>query len=209
MRAVVRADDADRLAGDGLVAVRANGVAALASVRGGPAPVTEAELREHEAIARRVHEAATSLPARFGKLFADEPALVRALREREGALDAALADVGTRVELGVTLSWRAPRAAAQAPTGSGRAFLVAAAGREQERREAEQVVVRLIGELPSERVVTRHRVCPREGVAATAAILIQRDEVDTVRAAIDSFGRRSTEVRIVQYGPMPPYSFAS
>lgn len=189
--------------------MRAERIAALASVRAETAPVSEAELREHDAIARRVHDSGASLPARFGNVFADEPALLRALVEREDALDAELAEVGGRVELGVTISWRDRETRESAMATTGRAYLRAAATREAERRAAELVVARLVGGLPDGRTAARHRICPREGVAATVAMLVARDEVESVRAVIEAFGGRSGDVHVAVYGPMPPYSFAS
>ena len=209
MRSIVRADDADRLAGGGLVAVRVAGIAALASTRDTPVAATEHELREHDAIALGVHRTAASLPARFGTVFVDAAALAGALEARAEALGAALAGVGTRVELSVTLSWRDAAAPERAAPASGREFLLALAARERERREADRLVARLIDELSVERANVRHQSCPRTGVAAIVALLVERDEVDGVRQAIASFGERAGDARVAVYGPLPPYSFAS
>ena len=210
MRAIVRAEDAARSAAPDLIVVRADRLAALATDCQVAPLATEAELRTHDAITSRIHRASASLPSRFGQLFADETALVTALKEREAALASTLADVGERVELSATLSWRHPRTKADArEITTGHQFLQSRAAREHERREADQVVARLIEQLPCERAFARHRSCPRDGVAAIVAVLTARDEVETMRTQILSFGDRSSEVTATVHGPLPPYSFAS
>ena len=207
MRSYVRASDEPRFAD--LVAVRAGAVAALASEYPETPRPDEAELRTHDAITRRVHEAMPSLPARFGALYDDPDALRAALVSREKPLETAIAAVGTRIELGVTLRWRAARPRTAPANASGRAFLEARAARERERSEAEQIVERLIADLACERALIRERICPHEGVAATVAVLTTRDEETNVRRRVRSFGRNASEVTSDLYGPFPPYSFVS
>ena len=190
--------------------MRAGGVAALAtSCVGAPAP-TETELRAHEAITQRIHEDGPSLPSRFGQLFADEDELAAALRERADSLAQSLDSLGQRVELAIALRWRTERPVPKtSDAASGRTYLEALAARERERQEAEQVVARLVEQLPCEQAFIRHRMCPREGIAATVAILCARDEVTMLRRAVDSFGERSSEVSASVHGPLPPYTFAT
>jgi hypothetical protein len=193
-----------------MIVVQADGIAALATPCADKPPLTEAELRTHDAITRRIHDGAASLPSRFGQVFADEDALARALRGRESALAASLQSVGPRVELHVTLDWRRPHAVPDASDAStGRGYLEALAVRERERREAEQVIARLTEQLPTERAFIRTVICPRDGVAAIVAILSTRDEVISVRQAVESFGERSSEITALVRGPLPPYTFAS
>lgn len=209
VRAIVRATDVPRSATPDLVVVHAERVAALAS-RSDRVPVpTDTELRAHDAIARRIHQSAPSLPSRFGQHFADEPALARALHDRETALAQSLDTIGERVELAVTLRWRDDRTARRTPDGStGRAYLEARAARERDRQAAEQIVARLVEQLPCERAFIRHSVCPRDGVAAVVAILGARDEVKNLQRAALSFGEWSAEVSASVNGPLPPYTFA-
>ncbi len=205
----MRSGDVPSAAAADLVVVRAGGIAALATAcADAPAP-TETALRAHEAITQRIHEDGASLPSRFGQLFADENALAEVLRDRADSLAQSLDDFGSRVELAITLTWRATRAVRTTPATSGRTYLEAAAARERERREAEQVVARLVEQLPCERAFIRHLMCPRDGIAATVAILCARDEVTMLRRAVDSFGERSSEVSASVHGPLPPYSFAT
>ena len=209
MRAIVRSSDADRAAAPDLVVVRTDQVAALASACAAAPEASESELRTHDAITLRIHSASPSLPSRFGQLFSDEDALARALKEREESLRKGLDSVGARVELSATLRWRDRRSSGASAPASGTEYLESRAAREHERQRAEQVVARFIEQLPCERAFARHRSCPRDGVAAIVALLVTRDEVETMRTHIQSFGERSSEVTATVHGPLPPYSFAS
>jgi hypothetical protein len=216
VRAIVRAYDADRLiaAEPGLIAVLHGGVGALASrCHSAPRP-TEPELRAHEAITRRIHDRAASLPSRFGQAFSDEDALRAALTRRGGDLVDALDEVGGRVELALTLSWRSKRGGPPAPPAeSGRAYLEAGAARERDRAAAQRIAEELVGELACEPAGQpahlRLRVCPREGVAAIVEVLTDRPNVPALRSRAEAFGDRSSDVLATVHGPMPPYSFAS
>jgi hypothetical protein len=209
VRAIVRAADAER-AGADLIAIRSGEIAVLASRVGGAVAAGEPELRAHHAIAARVHDSGPSLPSRFGQVFADEAAVASAIGARRDALAAALHEVGDRVEMSVTLTWRLPRTRIETPEPrTGREFLISRAAREHERQDAERAVVRLVDELATERPLTRHVICPREGVAAIVALLIDRDDVREVRARVVTFGAHDVSVVTTVSGPMPPYSFAS
>jgi len=209
VRAIVRTADADRSASSDLVVVRADQLAALATPCASAPEAPESELRTHDAITSRIHSASPSLPSRFGQLFTDEDALAHALKEREESLRKGLDSVGARVELSTTLHWRKTRATTGSAPASGTEYLEARAARERERQQAEQIVTRLVEQLPVERAFARHRSCPRDGVAAIVALLVTRDEVETMRTYIQSFGERSSEVTATVHGPLPPYSFAS
>ena len=206
----MRTADAARLEPEGLVAVAGAGLSALASPYDG-APTADAEqLRAHERITARIHDAAPSLPSRFGQFFRDEQALSAVLRERSAGLLDELDVVGERAEMSVTLAWRAARERAPAAHhASGREFLEAKAVRERELRDAEAVVARLVDHLAVDQATVCRTICPREGVAAIVAILIARDGAPALRLMIDSFGQHSSEVTARVYGPLPPYSFAS
>lgn len=210
LRSLVRATDAPKVAALGLVAVEAGAIAALASTHETPPAPTEAELRAHAAITGQVHELAPSLPARFGAFFADADELARAFAPRAADLASELDAIGGRVEMALTLAWVARRepASADAPT-TGRAYLEASAARERERQAAGQLAERLLAELGYEQAFTRQCICPRDGVAATVALLIPRDEVKRVRQHVEAFRERTTEVTLAAYGPLAPYSFAS
>jgi hypothetical protein len=92
---------------------------------------------------------------------------------------------------------------------TGREFMESRVARERERRSAEDAVARLIDSLATERAFTRNRICPREGVAAIVAVLIERSAVREFRTRVDEFARGDATVTATAHGPMPPYSFAS
>jgi hypothetical protein len=206
----VRSSDAARLESEGLVAIAEADLAALVSpLDRAPAP-DPIELRKHERITGRIHLSVPSLPSRFGQFFDDEASLGAALRERRAGLVDELDFVGDRAEMSVTLTWRAPREESPAPSiQTGREFLEAKSGLARERREAEQLVARLVDHLAVDQAVTRRAICPRQGVAAIVAVLIARDGAEALRQEIDSFEQRSSDVTARVYGPLPPYSFAS
>lgn len=209
VRAIVRAADAERALAGELVAVRDGDLAAIASPREDLPAADERELRTHHALASRIHDAAPSLPSRFGQAFADETALRAALGARRAALRSALESVGDRVEVAITLAWRAPVAAApEIEPRTGREFLESRAVRERVRRRADALVERLLATLGGERAVSRSS-CPREGVAAIVGLLIERHEVGEVREAVRAFASGEPDVVASVSGPMPPYSFAS
>lgn len=209
LRSFVRASDADRVSLPELVVIRAGGVAALATETDGLPSATEDALRSHVATTGAIHDAAPSLPARFGSIFAGSDELGRALASREAELLRALDTVGDRIEMSVTLSWRAERAHGAVAAATGRAYMEVLRARERERQSAEQITARFIGELGYERAFTRESICPRGGVAATVAVLIPRDEVMRLRRHVASFRDRTSEVMVAAYGPLAPYSFAS
>jgi hypothetical protein len=209
VRAIVRIGDAGR-AGSDLVAIRSGDIAVLASRVDGRVAADERELRAHHAIAAQVHDAGPSLPSRFGQVFADEAAVASAVAARRDALVESLERVGDRVEMSVTLTWRATHTRADTPEPrSGREFLVSRAAREHERQDARRAVARLVSELAAERALVRHSICPREGVAAIVAVLIDRDDVRELRERVVAFGAHDASVAATVHGPMPPYSFAS
>jgi len=209
VRAIVRSADAERHGGD-LVAVRDGDIVALASpTTGVPAP-DEPSLRAHHAIASRIHDSGPSLPSRFGQVFADEHALAQVIGSRRDELAAELETVGDRVEMSITLSWRTPVAHADEPEPTtGREFLESRAARERERRDAKDAVDRLLGGLRSEHQSARTQICPRDGVAAIVAVLIERNAVRDLREHVSAFARNDDRVSATVHGPLPPYSFVS
>jgi hypothetical protein len=210
VRAIVRTADAALLEREGLIAVADAGLSALASKQDVTPSAGPGELRAHERITGRIHEAVPSLPSRFGQFFRDEASLSAVLRERRADLLGELDLVGDRAEMSVTLSWREPPD--HLPTAglaTGREFLEAKAAREREQRDAKDVVARLVDHLAVEQAVIRHTTCPREGIAAIVAVLIARDGAEMLRQQVVSFAERSSDVTARVYGPLPPYSFAS
>ncbi len=191
----------------GLVTVAAAGLAALASDVTDEQRADEASLRTHQRIVDELHARVACLPARFGRTFPDAEAVGAALATRADELRAGLREVGDRVEIAVTLAWRA--APAPRDRSSGSAYLRSAAERDGECRHAEAVIASLLEACDLERPHVRHRTCPRPGIAAAVAVLMRREEVDDVIRRITRFGERSAVVSASVHGPTAPYSFVS
>ncbi len=215
LRAIVAADDAGIATDLGLHAVAGAHVAALASACEATRAATETELLDHHRVIQAVFERVGCLPARFGSVFLDENVLRARLIEREPDFTAALARVGHRCELAITCAWRDdnPTAAtAVVPAIRGRAYLergLARSRREREReRRADEIVARLLGELPLEPAFVRHRTCPRPAVAVSMSALVTRDEVEETSSRIERLGAQLPDVTTVVQGPWAPYTFA-
>src|SRR5688500_18390682 len=73
-----------------------------------PFEAQPADLLAHHRVVEAVAAAGAALPVRFGTSFADGAALERALAPRADALLAALARVGAKRELALTLAWTDP-----------------------------------------------------------------------------------------------------
>ncbi len=215
LRAIVAAEDAHVAADLGLRTVTGARLAALASAWDTTGAATETELLDHHRVIQAVFERVPCLPARFGSVFVDASGLHARLVEREPDLAAALERVGHRCELAITCAWRdqAPIAPnAIMPASSGRAYLERGLARSRTARErqrrAEEIVVRLLGELPVEPAFIRHRTCPRPAVAVSMSALVTRDEIEETSSRIERLGAQLPDVTTVVQGPWAPYTFA-
>ena len=210
VRAIVRASDADRVGAHDVIAIRAGDLAALASPVDAPVSPSENALRAHDALTRSIHEQVASLPARFGQLFESEQDVVAAIEPRSAALRDAIDTVEGRVEVAITLRWRTPPEPAAAEAASpGHAYLERRAADLRARGRAESLAARLVEEMTSERAHVRLKTCPRPGVAAIVAVLVDRGDVVEARQRVLSFAARSSEVSATVDGVFAPYSFAS
>ena len=215
LRAIVSAEDAGVAADRGLVAVSATAVTALASAWERLGTATETELLDHHRVIQSVFELVPCLPARFGSTFPEEGALRARLVERETDLAAQLSRLGHRCELAITCAWRDKGATAPVtivPATGGRAYLergVARTRTDREReRRAEEIVVRLLGELAVEPAFIRHRTCPRPAVAVSMSALVMRDQIDEINSRLERLGAQLPDVTTVVQGPWAPYTFA-
>ena len=214
LRAIVAAPDTGVGAELGLGAVVGTRAAALVSPWDVSRVPGEAELLDHHRVIQAVFERVPCLPARFGSVFADDPALRARLLEREDALASQLARLGHRCEVAITCAWR-ETGAAPVPlvsAGSGRAYLERGLERahaeERRERRAEEIAARLIGELAIEQAFVRHRTCPRPAVAVSMSALVTRDEIDEIGSRLERLGAQLPDVTTVVQGPWAPYTFA-
>jgi hypothetical protein len=191
-------------------------------------PWLERTARRHEAAIDAAFEQTAVVPLRLCTIFADEAGARRMLRERGGALGAALDVVEGREEWSVkvlldrdrlTDELRAPAEETGEP-GSGAAYLLL---RREERRLREAVDDRAAGlaedvhaRLQERAVDARVRPAQNRELAGyegemilNGAYLVERDQADGLRALVAELEERhrALGVRIELGGPFPPYSF--
>ena len=188
---------------------------------GGTAVTMEAVLR-HEAIVETLRRQGPALPVRFGTVFPDLETVAAALADRYQPLQADLARVGDKVELGLTALWAAPPAGnGHAPSppeagtvpghGAGARYLKARAAellREGDLKErAQQVAGELDRVLGIRALEQRVALLPTPRIAVRADYLLDPADVPGFQDEVDAVGRGRSEVRLVLTGPWPPYSF--
>ncbi|MGH2859337.1 MAG: GvpL/GvpF family gas vesicle protein [Solirubrobacteraceae bacterium] len=166
---------------------------------------TAAALRTYDGAIRRLMERDAILPARFGSVLKDEPAVRELLRRRHEDLLPRLRRTRGAVEIALRATWRS--AAFQRPQiapQSGTAYL-----REglQLRRRARGVAAELDSVSAFARSA-RRTLIPRRDVAVLDAYLVGRQRVDELVAMVERLDRRLDDVELVCTGPWPPYSFA-
>ena len=187
-----------------------------------PAPDLEAVVR-HDAVVRVASEHSTPLPVRFGAWAPDQAALASRIRKRRAELEAALAAVSGRVELGVTMEEEPTSGTEEGkrdgsdPAGglrgetAGKAYMRELSrhyeGRRRRRAEGAVLLERLrsaVGPLVVDERV--HRLRP-PGLVSVAH-LVARSDVERYRERVDVFAHDIGATRVHVSGPWPPYSFA-
>lgn len=169
---------------------------------------------EHHRLVERICATQPCLPVRFGTAFASPDAARASLDKRVEALQTALARVGGKSELALTLLWREPSAPAPAPDGGGpgrrymegrRAELAALEAR---RVRAESLVGRIVAELAIERPLVWHETCTSAAVAVSLAVLVPTERALERKAELARIASEFADVTPVLNGPWPPYTFA-
>ena len=169
---------------------------------------------EHHHLVERICAAQPCLPVRFGTAFASVDAARASLEKRSEALHAALARVGGKSEIALTLLWREPSAAPALVTdgGPGRRYMEGRRAefnaREGRRARAEALVERVIAELAIERPLVWHETCTTASVAVSLAALVPTERALERKADLARIVSRFTDVTPVLNGPWPPYTFA-
>jgi hypothetical protein len=188
---------------DELAAAEAAGIDAV--YREEPeAPTTEEAILAH---ARVVEELASAneavLPARFPGRYADDAALVAAVRERAPQFRQALDRVRGRVELGVRVV--RTRSGDERSAASGGDYM---RRRLAEVREAEQLAAELAAAAAALAGESSHAVTADGEIVLTGAYLLPRTAADSFRASVEQLAAAHEELAYVCVGPWPPYSFA-
>lgn len=169
----------------------------------------------HHALVESLCAAAPCLPVRFGTWLDDAAAAERSIEAAESRFNAALARVGHRREVAITLLW--PGAPPTEGRGhdvapSGTAFLerrrAVHAATDERRRAADDLAARLQAELAVDQADVRHESCPSAEVALSMSVLAQRGGADALKERATAAVGTLPGVRGVVSGPWPPYSFA-
>jgi hypothetical protein len=192
--------------------LRVGGVlAAVGEVRQRP-PLSEAVLRAHDTVVRRLAGSVDAiLPVRFGALLSED-ALRAALTARAGELEGALALVAGREQMTLRLFGEAAApaeepAAVGADAGPGARYLDARRRQRQRAQSAPELAPLrpALGGLVRAERVQRHDAAP---LRASVYHLVDRGAADAYRAAIDGGAAALAPLRVTASGPWPPYAFA-
>jgi hypothetical protein len=209
----------ERLAGDGISLVTADGRAAIVSeLEDGPVEATRRNLLAHADVVEQLHGEAVVLPARFGHVLEnrDEAHELLALAEIEHLLErhertCELTLKGTYeesvlAEIGAELQplRDAYRTAPSVDAGIALGEAVGEGLAERRARDASRV---LEGLRPLILDVVSSEPAG-ELAAFDLALLVERDGVEPVEARIEELAERlSPPLHFKLVGPLPPYSF--
>ena len=172
---------------------------------------------DHHRVVEQLCARQPCLPIRFGTRAADAASARTMISSRQDELTSALARVGSRRELAVTLLWldaaARPGRGHRGGSPSGRAFLERKradyAADEERRGAAEELARRLDDLLATDQADVRHAYCPSAEVALSTAILAPAGEADAMKERVVRAASALGGVRAVVSGPWPPYTFAS
>jgi hypothetical protein len=197
--------------GVALLQVEVGGLAiVLSEERSGP--VTVARIRAHDAVVRAAMAGGTPLPLRYGTRLRDENEARMLLGSRAAEFAGSLERVAGRVEMGVRVLWREPRALAARPAPaprSGREYLEARRAEmradEESQLEASSLLDRLEGYFPG--IPAVRRVGGGAGVVGSVAHLVQGSAVIPYRSLVRTARAELAEADLFLTGPWAPYSF--
>lgn len=194
--------DVRGIGGAALSAVQTGELEAVVSEHGSAVDSSEQDVLAHAAVVEAVAAANEAvLPARFGGLHADEPALREAVDARPELRDA-LERVRGCVELGLRVVAE-PTAAPEATSGSD--YMRRQLERRRELDRLAENLHRPLAEIAREATLT---VGSTERLPLAAAYLVERDRVGDFRRELEQIQARQPRLGIVCTGPWPPYSFA-
>ncbi len=194
-------------------------------------PPAPERLRQHERVVRSALRTATPLPLRYGTLFRDEAAAMRALEQRGDEFRRMLRELEGHVEMGMRISAapggrKEPVAARRAtpdpgslvgPDPShrelspGRAYL---ASRRQALEAKAAAREEMESHLDALEVALAHNgwkcvraVLPGDPPTGSLAHLVHRAELSSYRDRVSALQIDNPHLRIAVSGPWAPYSF--
>ena len=167
----------------------------------------ETALWEHERVVEALLDSGAVLPMRFGSWVRDREALRGVLEERRGELGLGLDRVRGAVEIGVRAMVRAaPAGLPHAAPESGRPGTSYMLTRLNDEKRSAALAARIHEPLAA---LSRASTARRTSLAGpvNTAYLVDRDEVEPFRAAVQNLDDSLGEGTVVCTGPWPPYSF--
>lgn len=177
---------------------------------------TQENLWQHEEVVEALMTDYAVLPARFGTILPDEPAVQAVLAGRYADFVANLDRVRGRVEVGLRVIW--PDTPPIPPfkggdRGSGRSYLLARLEQERQaqarHREAETLAAELDDQLVGLAVERIHQVLVTPHLLLTAAYLLERDRLITFRQAVEKLSPAYPSLCFLCTGPWPAYNFVT
>lgn len=193
---------------------------------GGIQPTTEYVLH-HAAIVEELRQRGSVLPVRFGTVLPDADAVVGALAKHSTVLEAEMARLGDKVELGLTVLWNqslgndeengggddgAPAAGQVTKVqGAGARYLQARLAKHRREAAAQERAKALARDLDSvlSPYVLEHRcaILPTPRLPVRAAYLLDPARVQGFQETFEELRRIHPDLRFLLSGPWPPYSF--
>lgn len=196
---------------------------------------SSAQLLRHEATVEAIRRAAPALPVRFGTIFPDIAALVHALAARAPDLQADLARVGDKLEMGLSILWAASGtgttpgdtpshaegedsmaalpASLQGPSGPGAQYLASRfthyASESRGAADARRIAQRIDAALRPYVIESRYALRPAPRLALRSVHLLQPDGEAAFRRACEDLRKGAPDLHVLVTGPWPPYSFAT
>jgi len=167
----------------------------------------ETALWEHERVVESLLEEGAVLPMRFGSLVPDREALSEMLRERREEFEHGLDRVRGAVEIGVrALVPREPAEVGAVPSDADRPGTAYMLARLNGEKRSAAIAARIHEPLAA---LARASTPRRSSLAGSGntAYLVDRDDVDPFRAAVEHLDETLGEATVVCTGPWPPYSF--
>jgi hypothetical protein len=207
---IVAADD-NAVLGTGLQrrplhAVVEGPVAAVVSEEAGGRPEsTIGALLEFERTVERLIEGRAVLPAQFGSVLPDEPAVRAMLIARRDDLVARLEQVRGAVEFELRARWRdAQTITPEAGSDPAAAYLQIGLQLQARAREVADVLDPLGGVSRD----SRRALLPRPDIPVLDAYLVDRAREHDFLALVERLNARLEQAELACSGPWPPYSFS-
>lgn len=179
---------------------------------------TEVNLWRHEALVEALMRDRTVLPVRFGTVLCNMDYILTMLERHEAWFLSAMDRVRGCVELSIRVLWDEqalpigePIAPPQPSGRAGHVYLLTRLAEQQQtmqlKQQAEQVATLLDHALAPFIIEGTHRFLVTPRMPVTAAYLVPREYIDSVRDAIAQLHRQHPYLRFLCTGPWPPYSF--